>query len=781
MSASEPEPAAAPADLRAPLVALAVWAGAWCGVAAGWAWVVAAGLAVALALAAWRWRSRAWAVAAICTVAAGGVGTLDWWSSAASPLTGFAREKAVVTVQAVVTGDPVARPPRGALPGQVVVAVSVRRAEARGQAFSLRQTAWLVLPPDATGLAVGQTVAVVAKAAWQDDGPTVGVRLTALAEVTVLAPPGPLDRALNQARAGLRASLAHSPPDQAGLVPALVVGDTAGLPAGLVEAFRATGLSHLVAVSGTNLTLMVVFLVAAARAAGARGWWLRGVTVAGVVLFVALCRGEPSVLRAAAMGLVALAATGVSATPGRGLRQWGVAVAAICLLQPAMSHSWGFALSAAATAGILWWSPAWSGALRRWAPGPLADAIAVPLAAQLATQPLVTALNGQVSLVGLFANMVAAPFVGPVTVLGLVACLVSSFLPGLATGLGWLAGWCSQPIILIAGGGAALPRATLAWGAAQWGATAVALVALAVSCWLISRAVPHILRRWWTTGLALVVLGAATVIPLPRPGWPGQWQVAFCDVGQGDAAVVRVAEGVGLLVDAGPEPAALRRCLDDLGVRRLALVIFSHEHADHTEGARGLAAHVKIDLVLVRAGLPPGGPATAGRLLGDATVPVAATWAGQVVTAGPVRWTTLRSGPLTAAAIPAGAGDDAQANNASTIGLAEVAGLRVLFTGDAEPEEQAAALAGGVALRADVLKVPHHGSSRQDAAFLAATGAAVAVISVGAGNSYGHPAPRTVNTLQTDGMRIYRTDQTGALLLSASKSGLRVQPQHQPP
>ena len=759
------------------LVAVAVLAGAWCGVTSGWALPVAFVIVCACFAVARRSGSRAAVAAGTCALLACAIGSLTWWSGQSSPLTGLARERAVVSVQAVVTGDPLVFPAHGFLPQQMLVPVSVRHAEALGTAYSLRQPASLLLG-DGPAPAVGQTIELTARTSWPTDTLTPEVRLQALSPPVVVSPPTWFTRQLNSARDGLREAMEWSPPDQAGLVPGLVVGDVSQAEPDLVEAFRVTSLSHLTAVSGTNLTLMVVFLVAVAKALGARGWWLRGVTAAGVVLFVALCRTEPSVLRAAAMGMVGLAASGLSAG-GRGLRQWGVAVAGVCLVQPQMSHSWGFAMSAAATAGILWWSPRWSQQIARWAPRWVADMLAVPLAAQLATQPLVTAINAQVSLVGVFANICAAPFVGPVTVLGLIACLLSGVWHWAASAAGWLAGWCSQPIILAATWLAAMPRATLAWGTAQWGATAVALVALGVVCWLISKALPAILKRWWSSALAFLMLGVAAVVPLPSPGWPGPWAAVFCDVGQGDASVLSAGNGTGVLVDAGPDPVALRRCLDQLGVRHLVLVVFSHEHADHVDGAALLARRVKIDLVLVRAGLSPPEQARLGAFIGDPSVPIQQTWSGQVITAGAITWLTISSGGGSPALGGSDEGEDSAINNASTIGLVQVQGLRLLFTGDAELQEQQSVAAAGI--RVDVLKVAHHGSPRQDAGFLAATGAAVAVISVGANNGYGHPAASTVNALRADGMAVYRTDQCGGVSVVRTGETISVRTQRRPP
>ena len=206
------------------------------------------------------------------------------------------------------------------------------------------------------------------------------------------------------------------------LVPALVDGDDAGLDPTLADDFRTTGLTHLLAVSGTNLTLVVGFALTLARWLRVRGRWLLLVGAAGIVGFVLLARPEPSVLRAAAMGTVALVGLGAHGRD-RGIRGLGVATVVLLLLDPGLATAMGFALSVCATAGILLLAPGWRTALARWLPWWLADAVAVPAAAQLACTPLIAAISGQVSLVAVGANLLAAPAVGPATVLGLLGWL----------------------------------------------------------------------------------------------------------------------------------------------------------------------------------------------------------------------------------------------------------------------------------------------------------------------------------------------------------------------
>ena len=220
-------------------------------------------------------------------------------------------------------------------------------------------------------------------------------------------------RAAEAVRASLRASVAHRPDDQRALVPALVVGDDSDLDPRLAEDFRATGMTHLLAVSGTNLTLVVGFLLVLGRWCGVRGRGHYVVGALGIVGFVLLARTEPSVVRAAAMGAVGAGRDGRRRPPARAPGRSGVAVVVLLLLDPGLALTVGFALSAVATAGILLVAPGLRDALARWLPRWVAEAVAVPLAAQLACTPLVAAISGQVSLVAVAANLAAAPAVGP--------------------------------------------------------------------------------------------------------------------------------------------------------------------------------------------------------------------------------------------------------------------------------------------------------------------------------------------------------------------------------
>lgn len=761
-SRSEPEGAAAkPVDLRLLGPAAGAWACAAIAVQGG-RWV---GLAVGLGIvvAAWGLLWRAWSICSVGTAMMGAGAAAGLWTAAlaGSLPAEWTRQEALVEVTAQVVSDARQWQASGYRPAAGVLPIELHRVVARGQVWQGRLPAQLRASGEAAGLLdqpVGAVITFTALSRPPDAAERSVATLVLRSEISSVDPPGPLARLANRFREGLRAAMAHSPPEQAGLVPSLVVGDVSHLPEQVKQDFKTTGLTHLTAVSGTNLTLMLAFVLGLARQAGARGWWLRGLGVVVAIAFVVVCRAEPSVLRAAAMGLIALAATGVAHDRARGLRALSLAVLVLVLIDPWLSRSWGFALSVTATAGILWWAGRWQTMMRGWAPGWLAESLAVPLAAQLATQPIVTALSGQVSIVGLAANLLAGPFVGPVTILGLTAGLVSLVWPGLAAVVGWAAGWCVQPIVLVAQLAASAPAA--AW---SWRSTPLTLALLVCGCIVIAvLLVPRILPNRLLAGLLAVVLVIGAFRAPPQAGWPGDWSVIACDVGQGGAQLIHVGPGQAMLVDTGPEPEALRACLRSAGVREIPVLVLTHSHADHVGGLAAVAGQLPVGIVLVGSD-PPDASVLSG--LPEAT----RTNPGDVIELGSLTWTTIASGlpdSATAVSDESTAGEDPGENDASVVGMIETGGVRVLVTGDLEVAGQQAVVGSGADLRADVLVVPHHGSPRQDPEFIAAVHARIALVQVGEHNGYGHPAASALTMLKTSGATIFRTDEQGAIAVS---------------
>ncbi len=562
-------------------------------------------------------------------------------------------------------------------------------------------------------------------------------------------------------RGRFREATGSLPPDAAGLVPALVIGDTSATPDELTDAMTVAGMSHLSAVSGSNVAIVLAAALGAARWCGLRRR-LRPV-VALLVLggFVVLARPEPSVLRAAVMGVVGLA--GLSAARRRvGLPALAASIIVLLCWDPWLARAYGFALSVLATLGLLLLAQPWGKRLAVVLPRRLAKwgpALAVPVAAQVMCAPVVVLLQASISLVAVPANLVADPFVAPATVLGVATALGSVvWLPG-ASWLGWLAALPALAIAGVARVAAAMPWGSLPWPAGPPGA--LLLAGVTVLCLVTAPWVRYQVAQAPLVGLAIFgVLGAAAA-PTRDVGWPMTgWSLVACDVGQGDSLVLATSPGHGVLVDTGPDPALVDRCLRRLGVAVLDAVILTHFHADHVDGLPGALRGREVREILTSAVADPAFQVGAVRewanRAGVAVRPLYAgdhlAWPG--VTAR-VWWPAriIREG-----SIP---------NNGSVVMTVDAGGVRAVLLGDIEREAGRAVLS---ALRrdpqvpgwpVDVVKVAHHGSANGDPALLDALPGALALISVGIGNDYGHPAPSTLVDLRRRGFEVLRTDLDG--------------------
>jgi competence protein ComEC len=715
------------------------------------------------------WLAIAAVIAAMACAAALQVKKLN-----SGPVTDLAASNSTAKLRLKLTSDPAIRSTPGARrPPYVVIRATVQEITSKGETTRVRTPILVIGSAAWQHVRLGQHVETRGRLSPVDPGSDVAAMLSARASPQALDEPPWWLRAAEHVRAGLRESVAGQPTDVRGLVPALVMGDESALPADLVEDFETTGLTHLSAVSGTNLTLLLAFVLPLARLIGVRARGLTVVGVAMVVVFVVLARPQPSVLRAAAMGLVALAAMTSARGQRRAVRSLSVAVIALLLLDTSLARSAGFALSVLATAGIVLLGPGWRDALAAWLPVRVAEAISCPLAAQLACTPVVAWLSGQVSMVAVAANLFAGPAVGPATIIGFGAAGIALLSADLARLAGWLASWPARWIILIAENGADLPGATN-----HWPATVLGVAVLTLLCLALVLGLHRILARPIAMLLAIALLAVLVLRPVGRVGWPPKdWVLVMCDVGQGDGLVLRVGPGSAIVIDTGPDPTPMDRCLRDLGIHHIPVLILTHFHADHAGGLAGAIHGRRIDEIEVTPYLSP--PAEHRRVLDLATthrIPIRPVTFRERRSIGPLTWTTLW--PARVPALP-GPGSTATPttegspeNNASITLLVETAGVRILLTGDLEPESQRAILATHPDLTADILKVPHHGSAQQDPTFLAATHARLALISAGRDNDYGHPAPRTLDLLTRRGMTVARTDTKGSVAITTTSGHL---------
>ena len=729
----------------------------------------AAGMAVAVVTATagfalLRARRATLAAAALLCVAAAALGTgLTLQGRLSGPVHEQAAHAAAVTVEGALSDDPrvvVPKPGSGTLAVRelVVVRIRVERLTVAGRVFRVRSPV-LVLAADRSWLPLlpSQRVRVAGLLRAAAGSDNVAALLNARGPPEVLGRPSLVQRVAGSLRAGLRRAAAPLPPAERGLLPGLVDGDVSRLPPELQDDFRTVGLTHITAVSGTNVAVVLGVVLVLCGRFGIPRRLRPPVALLSLVGFVILARPSPSVLRAAVMGTIGLLAL-LTGHRRSVLPSLSAAVVLLLFVSPDLAPSPGFALSVLATAGLVVLAPGWRDRWSRWLPGRLADALAVPAAAQLACGPVIVGLSGQLGLLSVPANLLAVPAVAPATVLGLAAATVAPVSPAAASVLAWCAWLPTTWLVRVARWGAALPGAALPWPAGATGAGL--LVLLTVAATLLLRA-PRIRRA--VAAVVAGVLLAAGALCWVSPGWPpAGWFLVACDVGQGDGVVLNAGPGTAVVVDTGPDPAAMRGCLRRLGIRRVPLVILTHLHADHVEGLPGVLRGRRVGQVQIGPLDEPAVELTRVRgWTAERHVPLVRATVGERGIAGGASWQVL-------APDRPHRGTDSDPNNSSLVlRLTAASGISVLLTGDVEQEAQQDLLGLGVPLHADVLKVPHHGSSHQLPAFLDAVGARLTMTSVGAGNPYGHPSIATLQHLTSLGARSYRTDRDGDIALVA--------------
>lgn len=508
------------------------------------------------------------------------------------------------------------------------------------------------------------------------------------------------------------------------LLAGFLLGDTSHLRPWQEEAMRRAGLSHFVAVSGSNVAL---FLGALFLVAGPLGWSSirRAILgLAGLVFFVLLIGPDPSVVRAATMAGLVLVARPFGLRPDI-WRVIGVGVGLVLLVAPELAYSLGFQLSVAATAGVVV-GTGWFHNLRpRW----LATSLGAACGAQLAVAPILLLAIGQLPLWSPVANVAAAPLVVAATALGGAGAVAG--MQGLVEAGALLA----RAVLGIADLSSTLPQ--IGWTASL----------LFAGCGLVA-----ISRRFRPVAVMaasmLACLMTVAAAPYTLAGAPVGPAFVALDVGQGDALLLLGEAGETVLVDGGSDGAKVRAGLSRFGIRAVDLLVVSHAHNDHYGGLVDVIGALPVGQMWYAPF--PGQPDEYTRLVEAADQVTRVTIPGLGVhQIGSIRLEVL--GPVRRYA---------SLNDQSIAIRATLGGETVLLSGDMERISQADL----VPPRVDVLKVPHQGAATSDPDWLARTGASVAVVSVGP-NRFGHPSEELLAALEQAGMEVRRTDQEGDVVI----------------
>jgi len=675
--------------------------------------------------------------------------------SALGPWIGHAADSTGVILQ----------PPRSRSYGRTVALVAVRAGPGSGERVLVAvkgpirarvgeevrvRGGWRALPEFEQAMRRAGAHALLAADAVTPTGRRRGGLLSAVDGVRVRA-----ERALAQ---GL-------PPPLAALARGMVLGQDEGLSEEMTDDFRASGLAHLVAASGANVALLAALALALGAALGVPRTPRLVSALVLVAAYVPLAGGGPSIQRAGIMGVATLVAVLASQPASR----WYALLLAAGLtlgLNPRAVEDPGWQLSFTAVLALLALAPPLRDALERRMPRVAAEALAVCLVASVATTPLIALHFGRLSWVTIPANLLAVPAVAPVMWLGTAAGALGQLSPALAAPVTTVAAWPLAFVAWVAETAANLPgaNAEAEIGAPVAVAWAAALVALAIPR---TRARLAKLSRPVWTGLArrrllapafAAALASAAVLagpPSPAAPPPGL-SVSALDVGQGDATLIRHGPHA-VLVDAGPPDGPILDRLDELGVRRLDVLVVTHAQADHDGGAAAVLSELGVGMVLDgRDGIrTPDGDRFAA-VAAARHVRMVPAAAGQRIRAGPIRLDILWPRPEPARDH---AGEDP--NQRAVVAEVRDGAFSMLMPADAESEVLRALPLGPV----DVLKVSHHGSADPGLPeVLARLRPQVALIEVGEHNTYGHPAPDTLAALEAV-PRVYRTDRDGTVTI----------------
>lgn len=558
------------------------------------------------------------------------------------------------------------------------------------------------------------------------------------------------------------------PPREAEVMTAIVLGTQGNEEQETLDNFSRAGIAHLFAVSGFNVAIASGFVVVLAVLLGMRRSLALVMSLASVYFYFWVVGPSPSVSRAVVMICLAFAGW-LTARPYNLLSALSVAAIILLSTDPSWLATASFQLSFAAVAGIGLMSSPLMGSFREGLRGYVAVA-AVTIAAQAATVPILGNMGAELSLVSVPANILAAPLASLTTVLGFIALISSAF----STSLTIIIVKMAAPAAYLVSETAVF-FSNMSWATLPTGPWSLAAILIYYSCFLIICYALALGRGRFGGRSIAVALVVGVVVVVAYQAWSfqsaGDLRVRVLDVGQGDAILIsEKSSGNAVLVDGGPEPLDVSRRLRSLGVKRLDAIILTHAHADHVEGLTAVAKGFRVGLVL-DSGLKYQSRPYRGFL--------------RIVRQRHLRYRRARRGDklkvggmIISIYLPEEVfitGSNSDPNNNSVVAKLTYHKFTMLLPGDIETDARHKLLRLHADLRADVLKVAHHGSrTGTSAPLLKAVKPKAAIISVGRVNFYGHPHRSVLRLLISQGIRVFRTDRNGEVLVDTDGETFRV-------
>lgn len=686
--------------------------------------------------------------------------------------------------------------------------LTIESIEARGQNQRDNQSIAIIGPRDIEDLQAGQTIKTSGQLRPTDRGESARAILFIHPNTTSANPPHGIYAWGSAMREKLRAATSHLPDDARGLIPSMVVGDTSVLPDTLDQAMRDTSLTHLTAVSGANCTIIIagtlMIIQPSQRWRPRTRRALRVIGALGVLAGYLIATGpQPSILRASMMGAVGLYGI-LQGRRNTGIAALSIAVIGLLLIDPWLARTAGFSLSVLSTAGIIIGSQPAANALQRWGtPRTPALALAVSACAQIACLPVLLNIDPRLTIYSLPANIAASPLFPFVTIFGFLSLITVLTVPVLATPLIYAASIPATAIAAIARWFSALPAATVDWPppAGFWIAFSV-ISALAIILWWQRENLRSHHRLIVTAVTITTIFTIAALTPQAQTlrsrlgiAHTQDWIAAQCDVGQGDAMIIRSQSTV--MIDVGPPGDAAKTCLNELHITTVDTLFLSHWHLDHVGGLPEVLEATNVENIII----PPYEHPTATaqpalEAIEQAEIPTKIGVKNsnqsphesqreednQNGTIADITWSLLWPTQKSIQNTPPGADDGTTVNDLSLVihfTIHREPEINIIALGDVETQGQRHLLNTWQqdldATNIDIVKVAHHGSARQSQPLAETLNPDIALIGVGEDNDYGHPSPQALALYDTEHTLLGRTDEHGRITIEMhARHGLEV-------
>ncbi|HOV28270.1 MAG TPA: DNA internalization-related competence protein ComEC/Rec2, partial [Pseudobacteroides sp.] len=565
------------------------------------------------------------------------------------------------------------------------------------------------------------------------------------------------------------------PKEQAALLSGMLIGYTEDMSDEVANAFSDAGLSHLTAVSGMNIAFIVFPLVFLFKKMHLSQKISNIITIGILILFLFITGFSPSVARAVIMAVIILV--------GQLLKReteifTSISFALILLLiyNPYTLFDIGFQLSFAATLSlVLFYKYIKSKLDFKFLPSLVSDVLAATISAQLGVVLISAMYFNKISIISLISNLLVVPLVEVLTILGIVMVLVGQIAIIPAEFLGLVCNTFLSFILYVAKISSQIPFAVVKIATPSIPFLMIYYIAILYFFWIRPTFEIKLKPKYYALALSLILIIFSSMYFLPK-----DMRLVFIDVGQGDSQLVVTSSGKAMLIDGGgfASMTDLTRnmgdytvvpFLYDYGITKLDLVVSTHGDDDHLQGLLTVFKEIKVDNLIIPYNMDLEPYRSLLELAGKQNTATRACKAGDIIkldndtnikVLNPIEGIKYNKSPE---------------NNGAIVFKLNYKDVNILFTGDIEKEAEKILLDNNADLKADILKVSHHGSKTSTTEeFLNATDPKIAVISVGKNNNFGHPAESVIERLQNKSVKILRTDIHGTILMKTNGSDIKV-------